>query len=1011
MSATPDPAGFRNPYDLTAEPGCPVWAAGVVAALSLLGTAGVAQADVTDPLDDIGNATFGSFTQYSGLDDSRTLSTDFRNADDYLSANEYGILHAGDASEVDRLTSVSTSTTSSIPLIDRDFADPLGQEGGDDSPIALTTVPVGALWEPVDAGAGPSDGVAPFTDEQAGLLDDVIRDTQPEQGEGTTAANSLTTNEALALGGGDDDADTAVFDDATTAVLGAALGNEFPLDGDLTSDDAALLTRGDTDEDFFDAGFVVGDPTPALPDVTSTLATDVLATDVLSTGDLTLSVPTDGSKDVQPLPSSTGDLLQDGETILAGFNGADSGNRTAFVAVPALNTTTTATYAGTTKQITSGSVEDGTQRGSEGDPTEVTAGVTRSFVEFQQDVPVGLGTTIGDGLVLAQAEPVELSDDTAVIGVEQPVPFVGGFTAAPLRNVPRILRNVDPTAQEFLDADTADSGPGPILAPEALPYVFALSPLSILINTYENATVIGVKQAASLRAAGAPEAVANAATNPLRNLPDAVTTLPRAAAVDALLQNPQMPLPKTGNADTDMLIQAGFSGIVGAGVNSGAQWLQTVLPEMQRRNVEHYLSARTGTRVTVPTPKPITLALPARPLPYLAAPTAITGAAMVDRNVRRTLGVCQPSASDTSNANTYCDIAMRSIAKGLGFQSAIAADVLTDQWELARKLNPGKALRETAPVVATLAAQNAIAELLVVDPAVDDDVFRSLRSTAQTLSDLGTGGANVLAGETDPEDGAGVNIGRGVGNALLALGEPAIAGVTSANDPFRVAENVVREIRGDDPLPLVTGTEIARADRRWDEASEALHTGLRTPPTSLQGALGSVAGNTADGLGDLVFGFAGGVASPFGGGETFDAATERYRESAASFGRARDALGVAASETGRIAGDVWSFAGDLGTGGLNLLQFGDVDGPRAGVGTTTAPQDPTETERELWRDRGVPTGPGSSWENPVPGRYLDGALVAPDGTRYRLPADGSPLYVKVQLPNGKPIIVIISPKL
>lgn len=502
-----------------------------------------------------------------------------------------------------------------------------------------------------------------------------------------------------------------------------------------------------------------------------------------------------------------------------------------------------------------------------------------------------------------------------------------GMTRVPTTANPASAR-IPTSTSTSIAGRVGNGGPDPVLEPSVLPLVFALSPLSVGINGYENAAVVGMKRAAQLRAAGASEAAAAAALRPFSNVRDALTLAPRAVAVDLTLQSADLGLPSTGNADADALVQSGVSGLLGAGANSGAQWVQNRLPEIQRRNKKFYLDARTGMNVTVPTPRPMTLALPTRSLPYAVAPVAISGATMLDRTVRSNLGLCQPSAADTTNANTYCDIAFRSLAKGVGLQSAFAGDVMTDQWLLARKLNPKQALLETLPVVTTMAAQNAISELLVVDPVVDDPLFRSLRSGAQTVSDVGTGVNNVVNGPVDPTNGAAVNLVRGYANGGLALGMPIWEATTTSMDPVRAVRNVAHSVMGEPSEPLVSVAGWQEAGRRLGEAQQAVHTGLRQTPTTGLGASGVAVANTFDGIGDALLG-AGTALTSSWSPEGRAAAGERFQESGASFGRARDAAGVAAGES-------WNVTTDLATRGRNVVLYGDVGGAAAVAPTAPA---------------------------------------------------------------------------
>jgi hypothetical protein len=306
---------------------------------------------------------------------------------------------------------------------------------------------------------------------------------------------------------------------------------------------------------------------------------------------------------------------------------------------------------------------------------------------------------------------------------------------------------------------------------------------------------------------------------------------------------------------------------------------------------------------------------------------------IIDREVRDFLDVCQPSDSDTNNLNIYCDIGFPISGQGRRPAGRVRRGFPRRPVGAGRRLSPGRALRETLPLVGTMAAQNAIAELLVVDPVEDDAVFRGLRSTAQTLSDVGTGANHVVNGGTDPTDGAGVNLARGYSNAALAIGMPIVEALTNSVDPVYTVSNLGRNLRGESQEPLVSRAGAQEADRRVQEAGQALHTGLRQPPTTALGAVGSAAANTLDGLGDALIGV-GQAATSSGSPEALEAAAQRFRESRASLARAGAALA--------------SRQGGFGSGAA------DRRPPAPGRGTPTAP--PVRTPTPPVHARVVPAG-------------------------------------------------------
>lgn len=477
------------------------------------------------------------------------------------------------------------------------------------------------------------------------------------------------------------------------------------------------------------------------------------------------------------------------------------------------------------------------------------------------------------------------------------------------------------------------TGPGAVMDPDLLPLVFALSPLSVGINAYENATVIGTRNAGRLLGAGASPSQIAAARNPLNNFTAGVQTLPRASAVDyTILNGPAAGFNPTDDPTANALIQSGISGGTGMLINSAAQRLQTELPRVQQRNLEHYLSARSGTRVTVPRPNELTLALPTRPLPFALAPVAVTTAATIDGAVRDQFGICQPSASDTNNFNTYCDIGLRSLARGVGLQTAFGTDVMLDQRMAGRRLNPVRAFRETLPIVATMGGQNAIAELLTVEPPVDDALFRNLRGGAQFLSDVGTGGSRLLVGDVDPTDSAGTNITRGYSNGVAAIGLPVVGMALDTMDPFKAIENVWRSSNGQPPLPMIPRETAEVADRRLEQASRSLHHGLRQQPVTGPDAAVSLLGNLSSGLGHGMLGVSDRVFSPLGGQEMADSSATHLDESGAAFRRVATATGV-------LGGAVRDGGSALAQSSYNLIRCGNY--------ACLPPKPPVDTGRPI----------------------------------------------------------------
>ncbi|CAA9422792.1 MAG: hypothetical protein AVDCRST_MAG66-2817 [uncultured Pseudonocardia sp.] len=910
---------LENPYDLSSTPQEQLGAggfacrAGVASAFALISLGGVAHAASSEEVDlrdqtgdlaftpsviDAGGAGFDAFP-----DGPSDLTFDY---DPFPSA-----LYAEDEVPWPELSEpLPAPAEQEVPTPDTavlvaDSTAPAGNTGAlttTDSPVDPTPVEVVSESSVGDVGGGDGSAVV------FGVADEVRLDPFAPTAQDAAAAADLQA--ALAAG--------------PVGFAEGSFSSELP--PSPVFEVAADIFTGSTD-----GPGVTGDTAPSVEaPVASPPSADVAAP-------LDPFVP--GAAGEPPTRPTTGGSGADGDTGISATGSTPPAPAQMDPSRPATPTSSGTSGTGTSGSATAGTATTSTGTTGTGSSGTVTTGTGTSGTATtgREDDPTapwdaatGTSTFPANGVGDSLRGTFDVGEGTTPSPIPTPA---AGSSAVPSTN--------------------GNGGPGPVLSPDALPYVFALSPLSVGINAYENGTVIGAKRAAQLRAAGAPAAVVAAAMNPLNNVREAATTLPRASVVDATLQNLPIDLPSTGNDDLDSLLQSGISGGVGAGTNMAAQYIQGVLPEMQRRNTEFYLSARSGTNVTVPTPRPITLALPARPLPYAAAPIAINTAVIVDREVRDHFDICQPSSSDTSNLNTYCDIAFRSVAKGVGLQAAFAGDSLADQWALARRLSPGRALRETAPLVGTMAAQNAIAELLVVDPVVDDPLFQGLRNTAQTLSDVGTGANYVVNAPTDSTDGAGVNLTRGYANAALAVGMPAVEAVTNAVDPVWTAANFGQQLTGGNREPLVSRAGIQEADRRLEEASRALSTGLRQTPTTASGAVGSAVANTLDGLGDAMIG-TGTALTSFGSPDGLAAAQQRFRESGASFERAGNALGVVnGAPQSSVTSPLVSTAGSGGSAGSECA--GDDECAVVGSGAG---------------------GPGAVSGSPVPGQ---GASVAAGG--------------------------------
>lgn len=404
------------------------------------------------------------------------------------------------------------------------------------------------------------------------------------------------------------------------------------------------------------------------------------------------------------------------------------------------------------------------------------------------------------------------------------------------------------------------------------------------------------------------------------------TTFPpqiRASSFDALIGGGLSGIKPTGVREIDAFAQAGIASAVAVGSNEALKRIDRRLPSLRTENDARWLGRNMpgGVRVTPPARSPLAFSTPLAAPVLAALPFSATAATLASTNFQERTGICQASASDVNNFNYYCGALMDAGALGVGIQGPIAVGNFLERAGqaargLAQRPTVAGVLRDTALIPLIVGTQALGTKILTKAPPNRDGVYDTLRGGAQFVSDAAAGVGNVVNGPTDRTDGAGVNLGRGYVNGVLALGSPVFEAVGNSVDPVRAVRNLGRQLQGGTTEPLISRAGSAEADRRLEEASRALRTGLRQTPTTGPGAAFSTVANTFDGIGDAIIGAGQFVVSPvFGSAD----ATNSLQESGAAFSRAGNSLGVASRETTRVAGNI-------GRGGLNLLQHGDTRG-------------------------------------------------------------------------------------